>query len=131
MQNMNVFILNFFTEMHPCPGGGGAGIYGKWFVRVNSFSESIVISIVLDASLNSLPRLCLLLISVPDIADDFLYLEEGKTYFARCYPTSLTETEFSLLFKQQIVIAETLNRYIQSNALPSAPDIRSRLGNRA
>lgn len=130
MQKKYFFLRDFLTEIHPYQGGGYSGVYGQWFVRAISFSESTVISIVLDVSLNSLPALCLLLISVPDITDDFLYLQDGEIYFARCYPDSLTETEVSLLFKQQIVIADTLNRYNLSKALSSSGDFSSREGSR-
>ncbi|WP_150777803.1 protein EsaB [Pandoraea sputorum] len=77
-------------------------------VRARRFGAGLTVALSLDWPVAQAAQACLLLASSPQSCDDALYLAEKRLWLLRRYPTSLTEVELDLLFKQQQSVAALL-----------------------
>lgn len=84
------------------------GVLGARTVRARRFSTGLTVALSLDWPVPRAAQACLLLASLPQACDDALYMADARLWLLRRYPTSLTESELDLLFKQQQSMAALL-----------------------
>ncbi|MEO9384594.1 hypothetical protein [Chromobacterium phragmitis] len=92
------------------------GALGERPARARRFDDGPTLALRLETGEDDARRVCLSLAATEEALDDAAYLAGGRLWLLRRYPPCLTETELELLLKQQLALAQLLERKPEGQA---------------